>query len=318
VGYGDVVQDVLIANSDGRLADDHRTRTRFAVTVVASRDGVIQTGYDVGGTSGGHELFDAQPPEELARTAAGRAITLLDARPAPSGEIPVVLWRGSGGVLFHEACGHGLEGDFIVRDSSVYAGRRGERIGSPLVNGVDDATVQNGWGSFAFDDEGTPASRTVLFEEGVLTSYLTDRRSAHRLAATGTGNGRRESYAYLPVPRMTNTFILPGDGDPDEAIADLPRGVLCKQLGGGQVNETTGEFVFGMTEAYVIENGEVAYPIRGANLVGNGPDALRDIDLVCSDLALRPGTCGKDGQMVPAGVGTPTIRIARITVGGTG
>jgi TldD protein len=204
-----------------------------------------------------------------------------------------------------------------VRDSSVYAGRRGEKIASELVNGVDDATVMNGWGSFAFDDEGTPAGRTTLFEEGVLVDYLTDRRSSHRLGVGASGNGRREGYAHLPVPRMTNTFILPGEDNPQEVLAALDRGVLCKQLGGGQVNEATGEFVFGMTEAYLVEGGEIVHAIRGANLVGHGPTALADIDAVCGDLALWTGTCGKSGQMVPAGLGTPTLRISRITIGGT-
>ncbi|HEX2029049.1 MAG TPA: TldD/PmbA family protein [Nitriliruptorales bacterium] len=313
----DATTDVLIANSEGRLVDDRRTRTRFAVQVIAARDGVVQTGFDGPGATAGHELFDAHPPEDVAGRAAGQAVAMLDSRPAPSGEMPVVLWRGDGGVLFHEACGHGLEADIVAKEASVYAGKRGERIGSDLLSGVDDATVQNGWGSFAFDDEGTPAQRTVLFDAGVLTDYMTDRKSSRRLGLTATGNGRRQSYAHLPIPRMTNSYILPGSGDPEEVIAGLDHGVLCKGLGGGQVNPATGDFVFGMTEAYLVEGGEVRHALRGANLVGNGPETLRRIDAVCSDFAQKQGICGKDGQGAPVAFGTPTLRIARITVGGT-
>lgn len=315
--YLDATTDVLIATSEGRLVDDRRTRTRFACRVVAARDGVIQTGFEGPGASAGHELFDANPPERVARTAATQAVNMLSSAPAPSGEMPVVLWRGDGGVLFHEACGHGLEADIVAKEASVYAGRRGERIGSDLLSGVDDATVQNGWGSFAFDDEGTPAQRTVLFEDGVLGDYLTDRRSARKLGLHTSGNGRRQSYQHLPIPRMTNSYILPGEADPDEVIAEVDRGILCKGLGGGQVNPATGDFVFGMTEAYLVEGGEVQQAVRGANLVGNGPEAIARIDAVCSDFAQRQGTCGKDGQGAPVAFGTPTLRIARITVGGT-
>lgn len=316
--YGDVRQDVLIANSDGRLVDDRRVRTRFVAQVVAARDGLIQTGFESAGASAGHEVLDSTPPVDVARAAARQAVVMLDSEPAPSGEMPVVLWRGHGGVLFHEACGHGLEGDLVAKNASVYAGRRNEAIGSEILNGVDDATVVNGWGSYAFDDEGVPASRTVMFDHGVLTDYLTDRRNSHRLGIAGSGNGRRQSYAHLPIPRMSNTYILAGTSDPRDAIASLDRGILCKGMGGGQVNTATGDFVFGMTEAYLVEHGEIRQPLRGANLVGNGPAALADVDLVCNDVAFRQGMCGKDGQSVPAGVGAPTLRIARITIGGTG
>ncbi len=317
VSYSDVITDVLIATSEGRLVGDHRTRTRLAARVVAARDGVIQTGFDGPGASAGHELFEAHPPEEVAREAARQAVAMLDSRPAPSGEMPVVLECGEGGVLFHEACGHGLEADIVAKEASVYARKHGEQLGSELLSGVDDATVPNGWGSFAFDDEGTPAQRTVMFDRGVLVDYLTDRRSAQRLELGATGNARRQSYAHLPIPRMTNSYILPGEADPEEAIASLDRGVLCRGLGGGQVNPATGDFVFGMTEAYLVEGGEVRHAVRGANLVGNGPETLRRIDMVGTDFDARQGICGKDGQGVPVAFGTPTLRIARITVGGT-
>ncbi|MBW3577777.1 MAG: TldD/PmbA family protein [Actinobacteria bacterium] len=317
VTYLDGTTDVLIANSEGRLVDDHRTRTRLATQVVAARDDVIQTGFEGPGASAGHEMFDSHRPEDVARAAARQAVAMLDSRPAPSGEMPVVLWRGDGGVLFHEACGHGLEADIVAKEASVYAGRRGERIGSDLLSGVDDATVQNGWGSYAFDDEGTPAQRTILFDEGILVDYLSDHRSSRKLDLPVTGNGRRQSYAHVPIPRMTNSYIVSGDADPDEVIASLDRGVLCKGLGGGQVNPATGDFVFGMTEAYLVEGGEIRHAVRGANLVGNGPETLRRIDAVGTDFAQRQGICGKDGQGVPVAFGTPTLRIARITVGGT-
>ena len=318
VVYGDVEQDVLIANSEGRVADDRRVRTRLVTQVVAARDGLIQTGHEVLGASAGHEILAGTVPETIGTTAARQAVTMLDSRPAPTGEMPVVMWRGHGGVLFHEACGHGMEADFVAKGATVFAGKQGQRIGSELLNGVDDATVQNGWGSFAFDDEGAPARRTTMFEAGVLTDYLTDRRSARRLAVVSSGNGRRESYAHLPVPRMTNTYITAGSSVPEDAVASLDRGILCKGIGGGQVNPATGDFVFGMTEAYLVEDGEIVHPVRGANLVGNGLQILADIDIVCNDVAFLQGMCGKDGQNVPAGIGAPTLRIGRITIGGTG
>ncbi len=318
VVYADAVTEVIISNSEGLYVDDRRTRTRLSVRVVASRDGNIQTGFEGPGASGGHELFDEHPPEEVGLEAARRAVAMLDSQPSPTGEMPVVLWRGDGGVLFHEACGHGMEADTVGKQASVYAGKTGQKVGSDLLSGVDDATAQNGWGSFAFDDEGAEAQRTVMFDKGVLGEYLTDRRSATRLGLHRTGNGRRQSYAHLPIPRMTNSYILPGEAVPDEAVASLDRGVLCKGLGGGQVDPATGDFVFGMTEAYLVEGGEVKHPLRGANLVGNGPEALKRIDMVCSDFGEKQGICGKDGQSAPVAFGTPTLRIGRITVGGTG
>lgn len=318
VRYADVQQDVLIATSEGQLVDDSRTRTRLAAQVVAARDGDIQTGTEAPGTHGGHELFDAHPPDEVGRTAAERAVTMLDSRPAPTGEMPVVVARGDSGVLFHEACGHGMEADLVAKEASVFAGMRGEQVASELVSGVDDATVVNGWGSYAFDDEGAGAARTVLFEDGVLGDYLTDRRRSRQLGIAPTGNGRRQSYAHLPVPRMSTTYILPGEPSATEAVASLDRGIYCRGMGGGQVNTATGDFVFGTTECYLVEDGEIAHPVRGVNLVGNALDVLESIDMVCNDVDFKQGSCGKEGQMVPAGIGAPTIRIARLTIGGTG
>ena len=317
VVYADTRQEILLANSEGHRSTETRVRTRLVANAVASRDGVIQTGYEGPGGSVGLELLDEHPPEQVGRLAGQRAVTMLDSVPAPSGEFTVVLAAGSGGVLFHEACGHGMEADIVAKQASVYRGRRGERIGTPLVSGVDDATVPGAWGSVGFDDEGTPAQRTVLFEEGVCTDYMTDRLRAAELGIPRTGNARRQSYAHVPIPRMTNTFILPGAEDPAAIIASVERGIFCKSLGGGQVDPASGDFVFGMDEAYLIEGGEITRPLRGANLVGDGPTAISRIDALGNDFEMRQGICGKDGQGVPAGLGNPTLRIDRITVGGT-
>jgi TldD protein len=318
IGYADTCQEVFIVNSDGHRSTERRVRTRLVTHVVAARNGNIQIGFEGPGDLVGHELFDRHPPEQVGRLAAERAVVMLDAIPAPAGEMTVVLAAGGGGVLFHEACGHGMEADIVAKDASVYAGKRGERLGAPIFTGVDDATVLGGWGSFSFDDEGTPAQRTVLFEAGVCADYMSDRIRAAQLGIPQTGNGRRQSYAYLPIPRMTNSFILPGDTDPDAIIASVDRGLYCKSLGGGQVDTTSGDFVFGITEAYLIEGGEVTLPVRGANLVGDGPTVLGRVDVVGNDFETRQGICGKEGQGVPVAFGTPTLRINRITVGGTG
>jgi TldD protein len=249
--------------------------------------------------------------------AARRAVTLLSARPAPSGRLPVILARGAGGVLFHEACGHGLEADLVARDASVFRGRVGEQVASPRVTLVDDGAYAREWGTAAIDDEGHPTGRTVLIENGVLTDYLWDRRSARRDGGTRRGNGRRETYECLPMVRMTNTYVLDGPDDPAAIIADTRRGLYCVALGGGQVNTATGDFVFGVTEAYLVEDGEITEPVRAAQLVGNGPDVLARIDAVGSDFATWAGTCGKDGQGVPVSSGQPTLRVAELTVGGT-
>ena len=316
--YADVVQTVFVANSLGHLSEEERTRTRVACQVVASRDGLVQTGFEGPGGSVGAELFDQHPPDEVGRLAAQRAIRLLDSVPSPAGEMTVVLNAGGGGVLFHEACGHGLEADAIAKNTTVYAGTKGQRVGSELFNGIDDGSVLNGWGSFGFDDEGVAAQRTVLFEGGVQTGEMADRISAGKLAIGPTGNGRRQSYAYLPIPRMTNSFVLPGASDPALIVRDVEYGLYAEGLGGGEVNPATGDFVFGVTEAYLIEKGELTQRVRGANLIGNGPQALALVDAVGSDFDVKQGMCGKDGQWVPVSFGTPTLRIARLTVGGTG
>jgi TldD protein len=307
-----------VAGSEGSWVEEERHRVRLMAHVVAARDDVVQTGFDGPAGLGGAEVLEAHPPSEVGAEAARMAVTMLDGIPAPAGEMPVVLGPAGGGVLFHEACGHGLEADTVGKDASVYRGKLGERLGSSLVTGVDDSTLPGVWGSFSFDDEGTPAARTVLFENGELVGYLYDRFWSRKGEAEPTANGRRQSYAHLPIPRMTNTSIVSREGDPDDIVADTKRGIYAKVLGGGQVNPATGDFVFGISEGYLVEDGKITRPVRGANLIGNGTAILQAVDAVAGDFDARPGTCGKDGQGVPVSTGSPTLRIARITIGGTG
>ncbi len=316
--YADSRRRIQVANSDGLLTGDDQVRTLFSVSCVADGDAGMQTGRESVGHTVGFELFDRVDVADLARRAANRAITKLDAVPAPSGEMPVVVGPGGGGGLFHEACGHGLEADLVAKSASVFAGRVGERVAVPEVTLVDDGTMAGEWGCYAIDDEGRPAGRNVLIQDGVLTDFMWDRLRAVKEGRASSGNGRRQGYQYLPMVRMTNTFLEGGDADPDAIVADTPSGVYVAQLGGGQVNTATGDFVFGMTEAYLIEDGRITAPIREGNLIGNGPEVLRSIDAIAGDFTMgSPGTCGKDGQGVPVGDGTPTLRGVRLTVGGT-
>ncbi len=315
--FTDVNQQIVIANSDGTFVTDDRTRVRFAAHVVAERDGTISTGFDAPGHTGGLELLTRFPPGEIAARAASKAIAMLDARPCPAGGFPVVLAPGTGGVLIHEACGHGLEADTLVKDASVYSNRQGERFGSEIVTIVDDATDIGAWGSFGVDDEGVPAQRTVLFDRGILVGHMSDRRSAAKIGHPPTGNGRRQSYAHLPIVRMTNTYLLSGPDDPAEIIRSVVKGVYAGTFAGGEVNPATGNFVFGMSEAYWIENGQIAYPIKGGTLIGNGPEVLGAIDAVASDFGRKEGVCGKDGQHAPVTNGMATVLLRQMTVGGT-
>ena len=317
-GYGDSRKHVLVANTDGVLTDDEVVRTLVRVSAVADGDTGMQTGYQSMGHTIGFEVFDTVDVEELAREAARQAITKLRARPAPSGAMPVVIKHGTGGVLFHEACGHGLEADHIQKGASVYAGKVGQQVASPLVTLVDDGTMPGEWGTLGYDDEGHVTQRNVLIEDGVLTDYMWDYLRARKDGRPQSGNGRRQSYQHLPMVRMTNTFVLDGPDDPDDIIASTPNGVYVAKLGGGSVNTASGDFVFGMTEAYLIENGRITEPLRDGNLIGNGPKVLADIDMLGNDFAMgSPGTCGKDGQGVPVGDGQPTLRVKSLTVGGT-
>jgi TldD protein len=316
--YGDSLQRRLIAGSDGRWIQEDRPRIRCVAQVVAKRGDVIQTGWHGPAACAGVEFLDAHPPGVTGRKAAERAVTMLGSIPAPAGEMAVVVANGCGGVLFHEAVGHPLEADAVDKEASVYRGLVGERCASELIQGVDDATVPNGWGSFDFDDEGEAAQRTVLFVDGVLQGFLQDRMRAAKMGVPTTGNGRRESYAHPPIVRMTNTNILPGATDPAEVLATTEKGIYVRGLSGGQVNPATGDFVFGVSEGFLIERGEVGTPVRGANLIGRAIDVMSSVDAVGSDFETWEGVCGKDGQGAPVGSGAPTLRIARITVGGTG
>ncbi|MGH9177875.1 MAG: TldD/PmbA family protein [Acidimicrobiales bacterium] len=319
-GYADSGRRIQVANSDGLLAEDEVVRTRLGVSAVAVGDTGMQTGYETVARTMGFEIFDEVDVAEVAAKARERALAKLAARPAPSGLLPVVIAAGRGAVLFHEACGHGLEADHIEKKSSVYHGRVGEAVASPHVTLVDDGTMGWEWGAFAIDDEGRPSQRNVLIDDGVLTEYMWDfLRSRRAGRPVSSGNGRRQSYQVLPMVRMTNTYLLPGEEDPEELLRQTPHGVYVAQMGGGQVNTATGDFVFGMTEAYLIEDGQITHPLRDANLIGNGPEVLRNIDAVANDFAMAAGggMCGKNGQSVPVGMGQPTLRVTGVTVGGT-
>jgi len=317
VAVGDSTRRFVVANSEGVFAADHQVRTRFNISCVASGDTGMQTGYRPIAATRGFEILTPEAVAEAARGAARQAITKLDARPAPSGDLPVVLAGGSGGILFHEACGHGLEADAVLKQASVYAGKVGQRVASSLVTLVDDGTAAGEWGYYAIDDEGRPAARNVLIENGVLGDYMWDYLRARKQGRASSGNGRRQSYQHLPMVRMTNTYLLAGDADADEIVAQTPYGVYVAQLGGGQVDTATGDFVFGMTAAFLIEDGKITSPLRDCNLIGNGPEVLQRVDAVAGDFSMGPGTCGKDGQQVPVGTGQATMRLSSVTIGGT-
>jgi len=309
----------LLARADGRISADVRPLVRLSVQVIAESAGQRQQGSSGGGGRDGLGLFDEARLQQLVDQAVHQALVNLDAGPAPAGEMTVVLGPGWPGILLHEAIGHGLEGDFNRKGTSAFAGRVGERIAAKGVTVVDDGTLSGRRGSLNVDDEGEPTQCTTLIEDGILKGYIQDSLNARLMGVAPTGNGRRESYAHVPMPRMTNTYMLNGDRDPDEIIASVEKGLYAVNFGGGQVDITSGKFVFSAAEAYLIENGKVTRPVRGATLIGNGPDVLTRVSMIGNDMALDPGigTCGKDGQSVPVGVGQPTLRIDGLTVGGT-
>jgi len=319
-GYSDSVKQVLVATSDGRLAWDTQPMARLNVQVIASEDGgQPQQGYSGGGGRVDFSYFlTERTPEDFAKEAVRQAIVQLDADDAPAGEMTVVLGPGWPGILLHEAVGHGLEADFNRKGVSAFSGRIGQKVASELCTVVDDGTMARRRGSLNVDDEGVATSRTVLIENGILRGYLQDKLSSRLLKATPTGNGRRESYHYTPMPRMTNTFMLAGESDPEEIIRSVKSGIYCANFGGGQVDITSGNFVFSATESYLIEDGKLMRPLRGASLIGNGPEALKRLSMVGNDLKLDEGVgiCGKEGQSVPVGVGIPTVRLDQMTVGG--
>ncbi len=315
--YGETSQRVWVAGSDGTRNSDVRTRKVLAVNVMAQRGTLLQMGREtlaIQGVSGGFSEADVVA---LATLAGQKAVIMLDSIPAPAGRMPVILSNGFGGTILHEAVGHGLEADYILKKTSVWEGRLGQRIAGEHVFAYDDGVGQGLWGSAKCDDEGTPCQRTTVIEAGILTGYLTDRLRGGKLGLPLSGNGRRQDYRYLPYPRMTNTYFGPGSWTVDAIIADTPRALYAKSLSGGQVNPATGEFVFSISEGYLIENGKVTTPVRGATLVGSGTEVLLNVDAIADDLDVKSGTCGKEGQGVPVGAGQPTIRIRELTVGGT-
>jgi len=316
VRYFDLLRTIGIANSEGLTASDQTTHTLFMVQAIAAKDNDLQVGYEPMGGTVGFELFQDEEVEELARAAASKAVMMLSAAKAPGGRMPVVISSSAGGTMIHEAIGHGLEADLAEQGLSVYQDKVGKQIASKLVSVADDKTLPGKRGSFGMDDEGAPAQKTILVENGVLKQFMYDRLEAMRAGKNSTANGRRESFRFRPIVRMSNTMILPGASDPEAIIRSVDKGLFVKRMGGGQVDTVNGDFVFEVSEGYLIDRGEVAEAVRGATLVGNGPKVLTEIDMVGSDLGFGIGTCGKDGQGVPVADAQPTLRIPEIIVGG--
>jgi TldD protein len=313
----DTLRKILVVNSDGLVSPEQKTYLQMYVMVVGEKDGRVESAHDSAGGYVGLEFFDKHPPEEIGREAARRVGVLLGAKPAPAGTMPVVLAAEAGGTMIHEAVGHGLEADLACNGLSVYQGKIGQQVASPLITVLDDGTMPEMRGSYAFDDEGTPSQKNVLIENGILKGYLVDKLSAMKFDMPATGNGRRETFRNKPIVRMTNTYIAAGKDDPAEILRDTKWGIYVKAMGGGQVNTVTGDFVFAVTEGYLIHDGKLGEPIRGATLVGNGPKAMSIVDRVGNDLGVfDTGTCGKDGQGAPVTDAQPTLRIPELTVGG--
>jgi TldD protein len=317
--FSEEIREILVATSDGMMLHDVQPMIRFGVRAIAERDGKRQDGSSGGGGRMTMGYFDDKSPEWHAREAGRQAVLMLDAREAPAGEMNVVLAPGDSGILLHEAVGHGLEADFNRKGTSNYAGQIGKPVASELCTVVDDATLLQSRGTINIDDEGNEPTRSVLIENGKLVGYMHDRLSAKHYKLAPTGNGRRESFGSAPLPRMTNTILLAGPHDPEEMLKSVKKGIFARKFGGGQVDISNGDFVFSLTESYLIEDGKITTPLKGVNLIGNGPEVLRNVTMLGNDVAVSDGiwTCGKDGQSVPVGVGCPTIKIDRITVGGT-
>lgn len=316
VNYLEEEQNVLIANTEGLLTTDTRVRTRFVVASVASKNGEMQQGYNAPGASMGFEFYDKVNVEDIGREASRIARVMIDAEYCPSGNMPVIIDNEFGGVLFHEACGHALEAAFVSKGTSAFANKLNTMVASPLVTAIDDGTIQNGWGTTNVDDEGTPTQRNILIENGVLKSYLIDKLNGRRMGMESTGSSRRQSYKFAPTSRMNNTYINSGKSTLEEIIANTEKGLYAKNLGGGSVNPATGDFNFAVMEGYLVENGKILKPVRGATLIGNGVKVLELIDMVGNNLELGQGVCGADSGMVPVNVGQPTIRVKNLTVGG--
>lgn len=316
VNYLEEEQNILIANSDGLLAEDTRVRTRIAVGSVASKNGEMQQGSYAPGASMGFEFYNTIDVEDVGVEASRIAKTMIDADHCPSGVMPVIIDNEFGGVLFHEACGHALEAEFVSKGTSAFANKLGQQVASPLVTAIDDGTIENGWGTTNIDDEGTPTQRNILIENGILKSYLVDKLNGRRMDTKSTGSSRRQSYKYAPTSRMNNTYIAAGDSTLDEMIKNTESGLYAKKLGGGSVNPATGDFNFAVMEGYLVENGKILKPVRGATLIGNGVKVLELIDMVGNNLELGQGMCGASSGSIPANVGQPSIRVKSLTVGG--
>lgn len=316
VNYLEEEQNILIANTDGLIAEDKRVRTRYSVMSVASKDGEMQQGYYSPGASMGFEFFDKINVEDVANEASRIAKTMVYADYCPSGVMPVIIDNEFGGVLFHEACGHALEAAFVSKGTSAFSNKIGQLVASPLVTAIDDGTMPNEWGTTNIDDEGTPTQRNILIENGVLRSYLVDKLNGKRMGADSTGSSRRQSYKFAPTSRMNNTYIDAGDSKLEDMISNTESGLYAKKLGGGSVNPATGDFNFAVMEGYIVENGRILKPVRGATLIGNGIKVLELIDMVGNNLTLGQGMCGADSGTIPAGLGQPPIRVKSLTVGG--
>lgn len=316
VSYGDTKQNILVANSEGIWAEDERVRGRIRIESVASDGTEMQTGSMGPGASKGFEFFENMDIESYGREASRIASTILHAEYSPSGKMPVIIDNGFGGVIFHEACGHGLEATSVAKGNSIFAGKLGQMIASPLVSAVDDGTIPNEWGTINIDDEGTPSKRNLLIENGILKGYMIDKLNGRRMGMASTGSGRRESYKYAPTSRMTNTFILNGKSTLEEMISSTEKGIYAKYMGGGSVNPATGNFNFAVMEGYLIENGKITSPVRGATLIGTGSEVLKKIDMVGNNLAYGQGMCGSVSGSLCTNVGQPAVRVSEITIGG--
>lgn len=314
--YLEEEQHVLIANTEGLLVTDTRVRTRFVIASVATRNGEMQQGFYGPGASMGFEFYDKVNVEDIGREASRIAKTMVYADYCPSGVMPVIIDNEFGGVLFHEACGHALEASFVSKETSAFAGKLGQTVASSLVTAIDDGTIMNGWGTTNIDDEGTPTQKNILIENGVLKSYLIDKLNGRRMGMNSTGSSRRQSYKFAPTSRMNNTFIDKGESKLEDMIANTEHGLYAKKLGGGSVNPATGDFNFAVMEGYIVENGKIVKPVRGATLIGNGTKVLELIDMVGDNLTLGQGMCGADSGSIPTNVGQPSIRVKSITVGG--
>lgn len=314
---GMVKQHIQISNSDGKFVKDTRTRVRMAVNAYAKEGENLQSGSEAPGASSGLEFFEKRSPESIGKVAAQTAIILLGAQDCPSGKMPVIIDNGFGGVIFHEACGHSLEATSVSKNLSVFSNKMGEKIGSSKVTAIDDGTIVNGWGSQNIDDEGNPQQKRVLIKDGVLTSYMVDTLNGRRMGMKSTGSARRQSYKFEPTSRMSNTYIAAGTDKFEDMVASIEKGLYAKKMGGGSVNPKTGEFNFSVSVGYMIENGKITYPVKGASLIGKGSEILFNIDMVSDNLARAQGMCGSSSGSIPTDVGQPAIRVSSITVGGT-